>query len=720
MLSSSSVGGTWTSSSSSVASIGSVSGIITGIDTGTVIISYNMGSACYLTTTITVNPSPLPISGPGTVCAGGSTILLTDTATGGLWVSSNRLVATAGSVSGIITGVSAGTVVISYTLGLGCTITTTVVVNPLPSIIVGGASLCVGLNVYLADATPGGTWFSSNASVATVGSLSAIVSGISAGTSIITYQIPTGCLATFLVIVNPLPPPIMGTYQVCERGAATLTNTSSGGTWASGNTTIATIGISTGIVGGIAPGTTSITYTLATGCSTVITLTVNPSPVPITGLTTICRGGSASLIEPGSGTWSSSIPGVATVGAVSGLLSGISSGTSTVSFTAPNTCFATTVATVLASPSSIYGVKNLCLGRNTSLYDSVTGGGWTSANPAIATIHPITGIATGISVGTTLITYMLLTRCYTIDTITINPLPGAITGLLRACVGSNSSLSNFSPGGHWSSSNTAIASIGSTSGICSGISSGTTIITYTLAAGCYTTATFTVNNLPAPITGPTSLCVGSNINLLDATSGGTWTSSNPSVAIINYFSGVITGMSLGTTIVTYTLPGGCFTTSTISVTPSPSAITGPLTVCTGSTIPLTNAISGGSWLSSNTLIATIGTLSGIVTGITAGTCTITYSLGSGCNAYKTIAVKSSPLAIAGIPALCLGQTTVFTNPSIGGTWSSYAVTASIDSHSGLVTGLSAGTANITYTLPSGCYATTTIAITPAPTAMTGP
>lgn len=83
-------------------------------------------------------------------------------------------------------------------------------------------------------------------------------------------------------------------------------------------------------------------------------------------------------------------------------------------------------------------------------------------------------------------------------------------------------------------------------------------------------ATVTVNLLPAAITGTTSVCVGSTATLSSATAEGTWSSGTPSVATVNATSGVVTGVSSGTTVITYTLVTGCSVTTTVTVNPLPN------------------------------------------------------------------------------------------------------------------------------------------------------
>src|ERR1035437_7386936 len=106
---------------------------------------------------------------------------------------------------------------------------------------------------------------------------------------------------------------------------------------------------------------------------------------------------------------------------------------------------------------------------------------------------------------------------------------GPITGNTNICAGGVTTLSNATPGGTWSNSNTLVASVGLTNGVVAGASAGTTVITYNTSGGS-ATVTVTVNLLPSAITGPTSVCSGSTIVLSNAVPGGIWRCSSPPVA----------------------------------------------------------------------------------------------------------------------------------------------------------------------------------------------
>src|SRR4051812_46637599 len=72
---------------------------------------------------------------------------------------------------------------------------------------------------------------------------------------------------------------------------------------------------------------------------------------------------------------------------------------------------------------------------------------------------------------------------------------GPITGTFSVCVGSTTTLSSPPPGGTWASSSPSIATIGTSSGIVTGVSAGVTTITY-FVVGTFVIQTVTVNPVP--------------------------------------------------------------------------------------------------------------------------------------------------------------------------------------------------------------------------------
>lgn len=227
-----------------------------------------------------------------------------------------------------------------------------------------------------------------------------------------------------------------------------------------------------------------------------------------------------------------------------------------------------------------------------------------------------------------------------------------LTGTSSICTGATTTLTGTPAGGTYSSANTAVATVNATSGLITGVSAGTSVITYTSGSST-ATLTMTINSLPpapAAITGTTNLCTGTTTTLSSATAGGTWTSSNTTVATVNS-SGVVSGLSSGTSTITYTVNNAAncsaavSTTVTVSAPPTVAALTGASSVCAGATTTLSSTTTGGTWSSNNTAVATVNA-SGTVTGVTAGNAEITYTLNnSGCTASVTKQLTVNPLPV---------------------------------------------------------------------------
>jgi uncharacterized protein YjdB len=70
-----------------------------------------------------------------------------------------------------------------------------------------------------------------------------------------------------------------------------------------------------------------------------------------------------------------------------------------------------------------------------------------------------------------------------------------------------------------------------------------------------------------------------------------------------------------------------------------------------------------------------------------------------------IAIDPLPASISGLNSVCIGSLTALSNATSGGAWSSSNTAIATVSGAGVATGVSAGSATITYTLPTGCYTT---------------
>ena len=254
-------------------------------------------------------------------------------------------------------------------------------------------------------------------------------------------------------------------------------------------------------------------------------------------------------------------------------------------------------------------------------------------------------------------------------------------------------------------------------GIVSGASAGTAAISYTVTNSCgsnsVTTNVSVVPSAPAAITGGTSaFCLGAAITLSDATTGGSWSSSNTSIATIGS-TGIVTGTGGGDAVITYSITNYCgfsFTMATVTVDIVPATagvITGPGAVCSGAAITLADSIPGGSWSVSNSN-ATINGV-GVLNGVTAGAVdTATYTVSNICGAIsatRAVTINALPVAyiIAGATPVCISAPSLLTDTAAGGVWSSLNTgVAMIGSSTGLVSGIFPGIAIIEYSVNNGC------------------
>ncbi len=616
-------------------------------------------------------------------------------------------------------------VTLAVTDAWGCTslVTKNVIVNSVPSPIIGPSAICIGTVIALTDTATGGVWSSTNTAVATIGSSSGILTGMGIGVTTISYVLGSGCVATKTITVNPALTSISGTATVCVASITTLSNATAGGTWSSGATTIATVGSSTGIVTGVAAGTATISYTVG-GCISTKVVTVYALPGSITGNTHVCVGSVTTLAStPSGGVWSSGGPAVAGIGSSSGLVTGVSAGTTTITYTIPTGCRVTAPFTVNAYPAPVAGGSFICIGGLAAYTDATSGGLWASSNTAIATVGSVSGIVNGIAVGFATISYSVA-GCAVTKPVTVNTLPPAIYGPDEVCTGSTITLADSTLGGVWSSGSVANATVGSSSGIVTGVFLGTATISYSLGAGCVVTKVVSVDPLPSTISGSTNLCVGTTTTYSDITVGGTWSCGTPSLVIIGSSTGVATGVATGPAVITYTLPTGCRSTLAISVNSAPP-ITGLTNLCAyGDTLTIHDIDPAGSYSSTLVTILNLGGGYGKISTHAPGTATIVYSLFLGCSYTATITINPLPSSIVGASHLCVGTTAGFIDtPSSGGVWTSTnAVVGSIDSFSGMATALAGGLTRIRFTLATGCKVDTPLTVIPipAPGTITGP
>jgi hypothetical protein len=273
--------------------------------------------------------------------------------------------------------------------------------------------ICIGSSITLHDtATTGGIWTSSSPAIATIGSSSGVMTGVSAGVVTMTYTLGSS-YATGTYTVSPTPAAISGGgTTICAGATVSLSDATPGGTWSCPS--YATVG-TTGVVTGTSAGVATIYYSIS-GCYVSTNITVNATPAGmVAGPYIVCAGSTVTLWDSlgGTGTWSSSSPGIAAIGSASGIVTGVSVGTATITLTTTGICgpvIDTRVITVSSttSPGTISGTSGIAMGASTTLSETVWGGTWSSSAAGVATVGSVSGIVSGVSVGSATITYTVI------------------------------------------------------------------------------------------------------------------------------------------------------------------------------------------------------------------------------------------------------------------------------------------------------------------------
>ena len=283
----------------------------------------------------------------------------------------------------------------------------------------------------------------------------------------------------------------------------------------------------------------------------------------------------------------------------------------------------------------------------------------------------------------------------------------------------------------WSTDNAGFVTVSNT-GLVSAVGLGTATITAT-SEGKTGTSTITVNPIPVASVsvspGAASVAVAATTTLgATARDAGNnilpgrviaWSSSDSSKATVSP-TGVVTGVTKGSVTITATSEGHSGS-ATITVVPgAPAFVTvspNPLSVISGATAQLTATVQDASGdtitasVSWNTLSPAIATVngSGLVTGVAEGTTIVTATSG-GITGTDTVIVGPAPVASVTVSSpgthLGLGSTMQFTATPYDAqgqtlsrpvTWGSSDSAVATISGTGLVTGVSPGTVQITAT-----------------------
>ncbi len=399
-----------------------------------------------------------------------------------------------------------------------------------------------------------------------------------------------------------------------------------------------------------------------------------------------------------------------------------------------------TVQQAVAVANSI-GANDVCDGSTITLSNPTANGTWSSANTAVATVDASTGVVTGVGAGNTNIIYSVPnpnTWCAAttnLKPITVKPTPVVNAGAdVTLCAGNSTNFNatvNYSLthtiqltdtwGDGWNGCSVTVSVNGTPVLVDITLLSGFGPETFTFNApiGASIDVDFTAGSFASETRITVINGVGTNlVSNFAIGSAGSW-SGTAGPALLNTWS-PISGLS-GTTILnpvatpnsttTYTLsstaPNGCIGTDQVVVTVNPLPANGPVIapaeLCAGASATISNSVPNGVWTTSTPTILSLNAATGEVTGITAGTATVSYTTTAANGCTKTnsadIIINAIPVAVISSSngaTICQGTSTVLTAPAAASySWNNGATSSSLNITNG-------GTYSVVLTSAAGC------------------
>ena len=755
----------------------------------TVMVTNDAGCSSTTQTTVQVRATPvLTVSPNQTICAGSSTTLSASGAQNYTWSPSTGL-----NNPRSATPIASPTTTTTYTVtgdngGCSATATVTVTVEPLPTPSAGpDRVLCSGQTAQLGTAPMAGLTYSWSPStgLSSTSSAQPTLTGTNTGTAprvtvyTLTAVSANNCVGSSAVrvTVNPAVAVNAGAAQTfCSGGSAPLGGTVAvaGYTYswspATGlaNASAAQTKVSLTNATSAATMTTYILTASSNGCSNTSTVAVTVNPATSAAFAYNAASYCQSSANPtptisGNAGGTFTAPGGLNINATTGQLNLAAStaGTYTVTYSVGGPCPSTstqqvTVATPGAAGFSYASAAYCASGANpTATLAAGAAAGTFTALPTGLSLNASTGAINlaASQPGTYTVTNTVSANgaCQAASATTqvsISAVPAAalaVSGSTTICQGNSVTLTanGGSTGATYQFLLNGQPVAGATSATYAAMQGGTYSVVITNPGNCTATSagtTITVNPVATPTLayGATSYCQngGNNPGPTVSIAGGTYSSTtglslNAATGAIN-----LAASAPGTYTVSYSAGSPCPGTATAAITinaaPSAAFAYASSTLCTsaGSSSPTISGTSGGTFAAPAGLSLNAGSGAISPAASTAGTYTVTYTVGSTCTAMAmaTITITTAPVASFGYAggsycAAAQGNVApVFGSGASAGMFSS-TTGLSLDPASGVVNlaASQAGTYTVTNTIAASgtCVATTatvTIAISAAPVA----
>ena len=724
----------WTPSTGLSATTGSV--VTANPATTTVYTVTGTSSSCTSTavSTVSVTPNPTVTVNSATLCTGGTATLTASGASNYTWTPATNLNTTSGPT---VQANPPSTTVYTVTGSIGaCSaapVSSTVTINPTPTVTVNSDVICAGATTTLtANGAITYSWTPSTGLSAITGSV--VIANPTTTTIYTVTGTSTGCSSTAISTVSVTPGATITATSatICPGGTGTLTASgASTYTW----TPVTGLSPTTGATVLANPASTTVyTVTGSVGSCAAITGTATLTVSSIGSLivshdTSICPGASATLTVSGATTysWSPSTGLSATTGSMvtanpststsysitgtsgactsQGVINVTVNPTPTITVNSGSICLGDSVK-LKATGATIYSWA-LSAGLNTTVGDSVM------ASPSATSIYTVTGTALGCS-STATATVTIISS----PSIAITANPNSV------CIGGSSTLTATGATTYtWTTDPTLSTSTGSVVVATPTLNPTNYTVSGSVGTCSATPAVITISITPSAtltVSNDTTICLGGTVNLI-ASGATSYAWVNSLGTPIAASASVAVTPTITQTYYAVGNPASCPVVDsvkvTVNATPTVTASSNPTAICAGqqtATLTATGATTY-TWSPATDLSASTGSI--VTTNntlVTSTNYTVTGTDGNGCvgTGNVNLTVNTPPVISVASASICIGNTTPLT--ASGAVNYSWTPSATLSSSTG-----TSVTANPTVTTiyaiggidANGCIGGTTTTVT---------
>jgi large repetitive protein len=719
---------------------GSTNQNLSNVPAGTYTVTVTDANGCTKTASNTLNAvystSVTSSSTSAVSCFGGNNGVATATPSGG--VTPYSYLWSNGANTATANNLPAGTYTVTATDANGCRATsTTTITQPTAALSTTSTKTdvnCFGQNtgsisVVASGGTSPYTYLWNN------GSTTSTINNITAGSYSVTVTDANGCTSTRSVTITQPLAALNVTNNLINvncfsQSTGAINPTVTGGTapytylWNTGSTAAN--------LNGLAAGTYTLTVTDSKGCTQTTTSTITQPAARVNA--TISSTNNVGCFGGNSGTINLNVTGGVTpytylwsTGANTQNLSGLSNGTYSVTVTDANGCTSAVNPIIITQPVAALSASTSktnvsCFNGNTGNINLTPAGG-TSPYTYLWSNGSTTQNINTLTAGIYSVTITDANNCQTTASVSITQPASAVsvstTRTNVRCFGNNTGLTTAAGSGG-TSPYTYSWSNGVNTATNNNLVAGTYTVTVTDANGCTTSTPVTITQPAAAlaVSGTPTAVSCFNVptgSIATSTTGGTspyiyqWSNGGAGTSISN--------LSAGNYTVTVTDALGCTTIGNYTVTQPAAALSsstsGNAVSCFGGSNGSANVnVNGGtipytySW---NT-----GSTNNSISGLSAGTYTVTATDANGCTVSNTQSISQPAAALSlsnsSTAVACFGNNSGSSVITPSGGTTPYTYIWSTGSTTQGISNLAAGSYTVTVTDANGCTSTSTSSI----------